>query len=324
TTIITKNWDRFTDVELVEVVNLDVEKKLFLKGTTFDESEKTWTVANNAVIVDEKEEMQIAPYDRQFQSKSVGARSLAILAGPVANFVLAFVLFIIIGLVAGIPTNESKLGEIKADSVAEKAGLQKGDEIVSIDGQPFGNWREVTAFIQKHPNEQIEFTVKRGEEKLTIPVTPEEVENAGTKIGMIGVYEPVKTSVIGSIQHGFVETWTWMKQTVMGFVGLITGQFGFDALSGPVGIFNYTGEIAQTGFLNLLKWTAVLSINLGIINLVPLPALDGGRLIFFAFEAVRGKPIDPRKESLVHFVGFALLMLLMIVVTWNDIKNLFM
>lgn len=105
---------------------------------------------------------------------------------------------------------------------------------------------------------------------------------------------------------------------------LITGQVSIDMLAGPVGIYDATDQVVQTGLVNFLMWTAMLSVNLGIINLVPLPALDGGRLLFVGIEAVRGKPVDPQKEGLVHFIGFALLMLLMIVVTWNDIQRLFL
>ncbi len=105
---------------------------------------------------------------------------------------------------------------------------------------------------------------------------------------------------------------------------LITGQLGIDVLSGPVGIYDATDQVVQTGFMNFLMLTAILSINLGVVNLVPLPALDGGRLLFVGIELVRGKPMAPEKEGIFHFVGFALLMLLMIIVTWNDIQRLFL
>lgn len=115
-----------------------------------------------------------------------------------------------------------------------------------------------------------------------------------------------------------------MDKNIIGAVGkLVTGQFSIDALGGPVAIYQSTDTVAQSGVYSLMNWAAVLSINLGIMNLLPLPALDGGRLLFFAIEAVRGKPIDRQKEGLVHFIGFALLMLLMIVVTWNDIQRFF-
>ncbi|MGL4820495.1 MAG: RIP metalloprotease RseP [Bacilli bacterium] len=324
TQIITGSFERYRELELVEVVSMDLERELFITGIVTGGEEQTFRVAPNAMIVDDKEEVQIAPIDRQFQSKSVGARSMAIIAGPLFNFLLAFVLFIIIALGQGIPTNENRLGDVIPSSVAEKAGFQKDDVIVSIDGQPVKSWDEVTSVIRKNPNESLSFVVDRNGTQQTIEATPEAKDNNGEKIGAIGVYAPMEKSFVASVKYGFTETYTWIVQTIGGFVGLLTGQFGFDALSGPLGIYNYTGEIAQSGFMNLLKWTAVLSINLGIINLVPLPALDGGRLLFFAFEAVRGRPIDPKKESFVHFVGFALLMLLMIVVTWNDIKKFFL
>jgi regulator of sigma E protease len=118
------------------------------------------------------------------------------------------------------------------------------------------------------------------------------------------VYPPFEKGLINSIQNGFTETIYWTKQIVIGLSKLITGQFSIDMLSGPVGIYDATDEVAQTGVYNLMRWGAILSINLGIINLLPLPALDGGRLMFFAVEAVRGKPIDRQKEGLVHFKCF--------------------
>ena len=126
-----------------------------------------------------------------------------------------------------------------------------------------------------------------------------------------------------AISFGFTETYNWIIKifTILG--ALITGGFTIDALSGPVGIYKATEEVAKYGVINIMNWAAVLSINLGIMNLLPLPALDGGRLLFFGFEAVRGKPVDRQKEGMVHFVGIVLLMLLMIAVTWNDIQRFF-
>jgi regulator of sigma E protease len=138
------------------------------------------------------------------------------------------------------------------------------------------------------------------------------------------VYGPVEKSLLGSLKLGAEQTYKWTKLVFVSLVQLVTGQFSIDALSGPVGIYNLTGKVAESGFVNLLGLTAALSINLGLFNLLPVPALDGGRLMFFLVEALRGKPIDRQKEGLVHFIGFALLMLLMLVVTWNDIKKLFL
>ena len=143
-------------------------------------------------------------------------------------------------------------------------------------------------------------------------------------IGIIGVYPPVEKDIVKAIQYGFTQTYFWTKQIFIILGDLVTGGFTIDSLSGPVGIYKSTEEVAQQGIFVLMKWGALLSINLGIMNLLPLPALDGGRLLFFLVEFLRGKPVDRQKEGLVHFIGFALLMLLMIVVTWNDIQRFFL
>ncbi|HLR40586.1 MAG TPA: RIP metalloprotease RseP, partial [Virgibacillus sp.] len=137
-------------------------------------------------------------------------------------------------------------------------------------------------------------------------------------------YQGFEKSFLKTFKYGFVQTYETTKLILTNLGMLITGQYSLDMLSGPVGIYDATDQVVQTGFMNFLMWTAMLSINLGIVNLVPLPALDGGRLLFVGIEAVRGKPIDPQKEGIVHFIGFALLMLLMLVVTWNDIQRLFL
>ncbi len=137
------------------------------------------------------------------------------------------------------------------------------------------------------------------------------------------MYAPTEKSFVKAVGHGFTETYLWTKQIFIILGDLVTGGFDIDQLSGPVGIYVSTEEVAKSGTIYLLKWAGVLSINLGIMNLLPLPALDGGRLLFIGLEAVRGKPIDKQKEGIVHFIGFALLMLLMIVVTWNDIQRFF-
>ena len=165
--------------------------------------------------------------------------------------------------------------------------------------------------------------MERADEMMTFQVTPSRVEEEGKSVGKIGAYQPREKSPVQAFKYGVVETVDWTKRILDSVGKLITGQFSIQDLSGPVGIYNYTDEVVQSGFYTFINWMAFLSINLGIMNLLPLPALDGGRLLFFAIEGIRGKPIDPQKEGMVHFIGFALLMLLMIAVTWNDIKNLF-
>ena len=158
---------------------------------------------------------------------------------------------------------------------------------------------------------------------MTVTVTPSIKKVEGKKIGIIGVYNPVEKSPFKAVAYGFKETYFWTLEIFSMLGKLVTGQFSIDALSGPVGIYQSTDIVAKSGIFYLMKWAGILSINLGIMNLLPIPALDGGRLMFFAVEAVRGKPIDRQKEGIVHFIGFALLMLLMLVVTWNDIQRFF-
>ncbi|WML27478.1 RIP metalloprotease RseP [Neobacillus sp. OS1-33] len=324
--IILNNKEKFPNCRIVEVEFADIEKDLIIKGFPDDEDEvlKTFRIDPKAVIVENGTESQIAPIDRQFGSKTLGQRTMAIFAGPMMNFVLAFFVFIIIAFLQGVPTNEPKLGEITPDGAAMTAGLKKGDLIQTINGSEISSWSDVVEVIRKNPNEKLDFSILRDKKDLDITVTPIEKTVEGKKIGLIGVYSPVEKSPIQAVKSGFTETYFWTKQIFVMVGKLVTGQFSIDALSGPVGIYQATDSVAKSGIYYLMKWAGILSINLGIMNLLPIPALDGGRLMFFAVEAVRGKPIDRQKEGMVHFIGFALLMLLMLVVTWNDIQRFFL
>jgi regulator of sigma E protease len=324
--IIINNKDKFPDVRIIEVEDADIEKDLLIKGYPDDDHENlhTFSIAPTAVIVENGVESQLAPIDRQFASKTLGQRFLTIFAGPMMNFVLAFIVFIMIALLQGVPTNEPKLGVITPDGAAKAAGLQQGDLVQSINGSEISSWSDVVDVIRKHPNEKLEFSIVRNGQEREIQVTPQEKTVDGQKMGIIGVYSPMEKSPVQAITAGAKETYFWTTQIFVMLGKLITGQFSIDALSGPVGIYNSTAEVAKSGIFYLMKWAGILSINLGIMNLLPIPALDGGRLMFFAIEAVRGKPIDRQKEGMVHFIGFALLMLLMLVVTWNDIQRFFL
>lgn len=326
TKIVLDNKDKYPDLRVIEVEAADLEHKMMIQGYEEGEEEtlQSFKIAEDAVVVSEGVENQIAPFERQFNSKSLGHRTMTIFAGPMMNFVLAFVIFVIIGLFQGVAVDEPRLGELTADGSAINSGLKNGDEIQSIDGNEVSSWQDVQEAIQKNPGKEIEFVVERGNKTEEILVVPQEVDREGEKVGVIGVYPPVEKSPINAFKYGFTETYFWTKQIFVILGSLITGGFSLDALSGPVGIYKSTEEVAKSGIFYLMKWAGLLSINLGIMNLLPLPALDGGRLLFFLVEFLRGKPIDRQKEGLVHFVGFALLMLLMILVTWNDIQRFFL
>ncbi|MDV6376681.1 RIP metalloprotease RseP [Sporosarcina sp. GW1-11] len=309
----------------LEVEKSDLDKELYIEGYDEDGQFVHLKIARTAIIIEKGQETLIAPYDRQFESKSLRSRAMAIFAGPLFNFILAFFIFLALGLLNGVPTNEPIISEVKENMPAEMAGMKKDDLITGVDGKSIDSWTEFSEAIQDSPGIPMELEIERAGEKLVLNVTPDTIEDAGHEYGQIGVIysSPLEKGIVKSVVFGAEQTYTMTIKIIELLGMLITGQFSIDALSGPVGIYKATEAVAQHGVFNLMNWAAVLSINLGIMNLLPLPALDGGRLLFFLFEGVRGKPIDKQKEGMVHFVGIMLLMVLMLVVTWNDIQRFF-
>lgn len=325
--VVINGKERYPNIRLIEVDSADLEHRLVIKGYEEGEEEelKTFSVSKEAVLVENQNETQIAPWDRQFASKSLGHRAMTIFAGPMMNFVLAIVIFTVLAAIQGIPVQDPVLGDLTKNGVANASGLHKGDKVISIDGSEISNWDDIVEVIQKHPGEELVFTVERHHKTMDISVTPSiEKDENNKEYGMIGVHSPVEKSPLKIATYGFEQTYHMTIKIFQMLGKLVTGQFSINMLSGPVGIYKSTEDVAQLGIAYLAQWAALLSINLGIMNLLPIPALDGGRLLFFAVEAVRGKPIDRQKEGMVHFIGFALLMLLMIIVTWNDIQRFFL
>lgn len=325
TKIILSGRDKYKNVRTIEVEKADLEHQLFIRGyEDGEETISTYNVSREAMIVENHMETQIAPYDRQFNSKKLSQRAMTIFAGPLFNFILAILVFTFISVIQGVPVKEPLLGKVIPDGPAHEAGFQEGDLVLSIDGTEVNTFSEMTQIVRAHPEEELVFTIERNNETLDIAVIPEKhlTEN-GDAYGLIGVHASLDRSIGKIAISGIQETFYWTIEIFRLLGQLLTGQFSIDMLSGPVGIYASTETVAKAGVLYLLQWTALLSINLGIMNLLPIPALDGGRLLFFGIEAIRGKPIDRQKEGIVHFIGFALLMLLMIVVTWNDIQRFF-
>lgn len=329
--IIVNEKDKYPNSYPLEVDSIDLDHDLYIEGYAPEdmETKKRYEVDRKAFFIMDGIKTQIAPYDRQFASKSVGQRAMQLFAGPMMNFILALVIFFIIGLFQGVPTDKAIIGEVMPDTPADKAGLTEGDRILEVDSKRVSDWIEFTEIVRQNANNEIELIITRNDMEEMLRITPQEAvieEEPGEKItiGQVGVLPAYEKSLIKTIVYGVNITYDTTKLIIENLILLITGQVSIELLSGPVGIYDATDQIVQTGFINYLMWTAMLSINLGIINLVPLPALDGGRLLFVGIEAVRGKPIDPQKEGFVHVIGFLLLMLLMIVVTWNDIQRLFL
>ena len=267
--------------------------------------------------------------DGSFNSKSVWARMSVIVAGPVFNFIMALVFSII--LVAWTGYDEPVIGGVTAGYSAEEAGLQGGDRITEINGSAIHIWREISIFNLLHQGESAEIVYERNGEKHEATLQSRMGENGYYVLGVEGTGVNTKANPLTAVEYGCYELRYWIKYTFSSLKMLVTGQVGIKQMSGPVGIVNYVGDTVDTyapyGFqavlMSLMNIAILLSANLGVMNLLPLPALDGGRLIFLIIEAVRRKRVPPEKEGMVHFAGFVLLMLLMVVVMYNDITSLF-
>ncbi|WP_127580682.1 RIP metalloprotease RseP [Paenibacillus koleovorans] len=317
--------DQRSEVVIGTVDKIDLEKDLQIRLFTGPEEEgttETLRVHPQAMMVTRGKETQIAPWDRQFGSKTVGQRALSIFAGPFMNFILAFVLFVTVMFLAGMPTNV-KIERVEPNSPAMKAGLMPGDIIKTVNNTAVGaSTTKLTGMIGQSPDQSMNWIVLRGGKETNISVTPAKNDEGRILVG-IGLSADKRNTSFG---EAFSGGWDNMKlatqQILLGFKKLLFGQFTLDDLGGPVMMVEVTKQHASAGLAQYTFWAAVLSLYLGIFNLLPIPALDGSRLVFLGFEAVRGRPVDPNRESLVHFIGFAALMLLMIAVTYNDIVRL--
>lgn len=256
-----------------------------------------------------------------FQKQRVATRFAVIAAGPLMNFLLAVVLFSLLSFAfIGITAFPVQIGQILAGERADQVGLEVGDTLLTIDEKVVESWEQVVRIINENPGQEILMVVERDGEVLQFPVTPKADEETGR--GLIGIGPKTnRYQLIPSLRLGFANTWRFITFILVSLVGMVRGQIPAD-IAGPVGIISIVGEVAQTGLVNLLSLAAVLSINLGLINLLPIPALDGSRLVFLLVEGVRGRPVDAKKESFVHFVGFTLLILLMIFIAYRDLIRL--
>lgn len=254
-----------------------------------------------------------------FPRKPIFKRMAVLLAGSTMNLVLAvFVFFLIFFFIIGVPGDSAQIGYIVEGSPAQEAGLEAGDTITTIDNEPVERWQEVLSIISGKPNEQVRLTLMRNGNVFSY--TLETTREPETGRGIIGIGPMMERySFIPSLQNSFRQ----FRMILVSFYYVLSGQAPLD-VAGPVGIVYVIGEVAQTGFVNLLMLTGLISINLGIINLLPIPALDGGRLMFLVIEAVRGRPIEPEKEGFIHFLGFALLITLILFITYQDVLRIFL
>lgn len=317
--------DKSTSDKKIKIDDFDFEHDLFVKGTVDEESQVVYKLSRETILhSDDKKRIQIAPWDRQFGSKTIKQKFATVLAGPVFNLILALVLFFTVALMLGAPANSVMINAVNSDSPAEVAGLQKGDIILGLDDISYETNEKLLVAIQDSPGSEINLRIERDGSILYVPVTPKEVEETGKGLIGIGVeYVWEDITVTQAVAAAFNRTVELTVMIFSGFGQIITGNVGLDDVAGPVGIMQITSKAAKEGLAILIDWAAILSLYLGIFNLLPIPALDGSRLLFLSIEGVRGKPIDPKRESMVHLIGFAFLMLLMVVVTINDVSRFF-
>ena len=329
--------DESNDMELlpIHLEDFDLTEKLFIRGFVGDESEY-FEVRKDACVVFGGMEEQIAPLDRMFSSHSRGKKFWTLFAGPLMNFFLAAIIFIGLAFYTGVPVNndDAKLGVVADDSPAQTAGLKVGDTITEVNGQSVSTWTGFVEKIKESNGQELTLKVNRDGSIQEVKVTPKEEvtknkkgEEVKTyKVG-IGKYQETKKGFVDSIKYGLQETLHYgtliFTAIINLFVSLFTGGFSLNQLGGPVAIYEMSSSAAKSGLVTTLQWTGILSVNLGLMNLIPIPVLDGGRIIFVIYEAIFKKPIN-KKAQYYMTITFGLLMVaLMLAVTWNDIQRLF-
>lgn len=316
------------DTVPLEVTSFNFDEDLFIAGRVgFEDQEQVYKVNRDALLIEKDGTLlQIAPKDRQFQSASLGHRMMTNFAGPMNNFILAIIAFTVLAFMqGGVPSQEPLIGEIEEGSPAEQANLEQGDRVLSIDGETVESWNEMVAIIQQHPGEEImlEFENANGE-IIEETIRPEAVDVDTQTIGRIGIQAYIDDDLTSKLTYGFSETLFIVTQIFALLGSFFTGGFSVDQLGGPVAIYATTEAVVQAGSFGLISWIGFLSVNLGIMNLLPIPALDGGKLLLNIIEGIRGKPISQEKEGYITLIGVLFLLILMLLVTWNDIQTFFL
>jgi regulator of sigma E protease len=270
-----------------------------------------------------------------FHHKDVGRRAAIVAAGPIANFLLAIVIFTCLFTFFGKPSTTARVDKIEASSAAAAAGFQVGDIVTAIDKQAIGSFSDMQRVVSIHAGEPLNFTIKRGDSTLELKGTPElkEVKDAFGNAHRLGVLGITRQTSAGDVTTervdpatalwlGVKETWFVVDRTLAYIGGIFTGREAADQVGGPLRIAQISGQVATIGLAALIHLAAVLSISIGLLNLFPVPLLDGGHLLFYAVEAVRGRPLSERAQEMGFRIGLGLVLMLMVFATYNDILHL--
>ncbi|MFN3744958.1 MAG: RIP metalloprotease RseP [Hyphomicrobiaceae bacterium] len=267
-----------------------------------------------------------------FQAKPLGQRAAIVAAGPIANFLLAIVIFAGIFAVVGVQITTAKIDEVIADGPAARAGFQAGDVIVAIDGRRIQSFQEMQRIVSTSADQPLNFEIDRGGLRLNLTATPDRREHEdrfGNKIrvGVIGIRRTMQAQDIEYQRHGVLESLVlgvretqFVISRTLGYLrDVILGREAADQLGGPIRIAEVSGQVASSGFIPLLNLTAILSVSIGLLNLFPIPLLDGGHLMFYLMEAIRRKPLSERTQEIGFRIGLSLVLMLMIYATFNDL-----
>ncbi len=260
--------------------------------------------------------------ERSFNNAKVSSRIAVVLAGATMNFVLAIVAFFIINMVRGFPT--TVINDFTENSSAYTAGMRSGDKVISIDGAEIKSWDEISKTISHAVNEKMDFVVERDGESvdLQIPVVEQNIEGYGTR-KIVGIIPKNETSFGQSVIYAFKDTGYVIKMVFSALHGLVTGGVHTQDLAGPIGVINIISEQSKNGILSVISILGLISANLGVMNLLPIPALDGGKILFLLIEAIKGEPVNTKIEQGFATAGIMLLFALMLYVTiFGDLKRI--
>lgn len=264
--------------------------------------------------------------DKQMCNKKWHERFLIIIAGVVFNFILAFILLFIVGLVNGSPTNKPIIASIDEEYPVYKTNLKTGDIITKINDKSIKTSDRLILELQITSGKEVEFEVMhengKTEDVTVKPILVEIDGESGYKYGF-SLDNSIDKGFFSAIKYAFTKILSLVEQMIFIILYLITGKLSLNNLAGPIGIFNIVGEAASAGFINIIYLMGYISVNVGFINLLPIPAFDGGRLLFLIIEKIKGKPVNPKVENMIHSIAFILLMILMFVISYNDIMRLF-
>ena len=292
---------------------------------------------NAASVPDEAALASMSEADKRvsFPHQKVGPRAAIVVAGPLANFILAVVIFAGLFTVFGKQTSAARVDEVQPASAAAKAGFQTGDVIITIDGRKIDSFSDMQRIVSTSAGETLEILVDRGGTRMTLKAVPEmrEVKDGfgnTHRIGVLGIsrsltpgdvrFEPVDPFT--AVVLGAKETWFVTERTLVYIGRIFVGRETADQLGGPIRIAQVSGQVASAGLAALIHLAAVLSVSIGLLNLFPVPLLDGGHLLFYGIEAIRGKPLSERAQEFGFRIGLALVVMLMIFATYNDIVRL--